>query len=536
MKQKTGDSLIIFFGALMLFTILLPPEFIAFQTRFALFARNMLHQGMSFFPMTYEHPYPDYPALPIIFVVLISKLFHQVTPLTLMFPTAFFSAAVLVMVYLVGALQNRNWGVYGVLLTLLTVGFITEARSIALDQYVSFVSVLCFYLIYSADLSVRYRRLVWIPLLWIFGFACRGPIGLVVPVGIVSMYYLTQKRFRAGGASLAGGAVFLTICMAGLMGAAYFQGGAGFVKTVLLSQSLGRVIGNIGDIHKQPFYFYWLRGFGDYALAYPIAVFAIFFKGKFSKQSDAFLFKNLFIAFLVIMIGLSIPEGKKVRYILPIVPFVSLLAAYLWTENCSLLERWRKILLIPFKLLPYLVLIAVIAAWTMSRKYPLPQLGCYYWAAIIALLIIIFLKFVIRKRSSVSTTLLFCVLALLSVNFFIIEPVNYKHEETRPFAAQVEYYYRRQKQPIVFYRIGPDQADIKLMANLETSIDLPRFIQSEPQLAKLSNVYLIVEQKIFKKLPPAVKQRMTILYQGRIGHSPCLLVMHTPDKGEEEGI
>jgi hypothetical protein len=56
-------STIIFAAGFFLFTgALFNHEFVQFEARFGLFAQEMFRNGLSFFPTTYNHYYPDYPA------------------------------------------------------------------------------------------------------------------------------------------------------------------------------------------------------------------------------------------------------------------------------------------------------------------------------------------------------------------------------------------------------------------------------------------------------------------------------------------
>ena len=156
------DSLLIFFLGIGIFTIALDGEFISSQARFALLAQEMLRNGPSFFPTTYGSPYPDYPATSTFLIYLVSLPFGRVTPFTAVLPTAVVSALVLVVTYRIGATISRQWGWTAVLLTLFTHLFLTESRSISLDQYNALATTLCFYLIYSADIYGKRKRLWFI--------------------------------------------------------------------------------------------------------------------------------------------------------------------------------------------------------------------------------------------------------------------------------------------------------------------------------------------------------------------------------------
>ena len=118
-------SLAIFAAGVVFFTIGLSPEFIGFDCRFAVFAQEMLRNGPKFFPTTYDQPYPDYTAASTFIIYLVSLLFGKVTPFTAILPTAIVSALVLVVTYRIGAIQSKQWGIFAILLTLFTIGFLS---------------------------------------------------------------------------------------------------------------------------------------------------------------------------------------------------------------------------------------------------------------------------------------------------------------------------------------------------------------------------------------------------------------------------
>ena len=48
----------------------------------------------------------------------------------------------------------------------------------------------------SRDPPVTNRRLYLIPLLFLAGFACRGPIGLVVPAAVICAFYFWEGNLK----------------------------------------------------------------------------------------------------------------------------------------------------------------------------------------------------------------------------------------------------------------------------------------------------------------------------------------------------
>src|SRR5262249_33935409 len=218
----------------------------------------------------YGVPYPDYPALPTIFIWLLSRPLGRVTPLTAILPTAIASALILVFVYLIGALRSRRWGVFAVLMTLLTYAFVFSARSIAPDQYTALATAASFYICYSASVAGRRRRLAWLPLLGLLGVACPGPTGLIVPAAVVATYCLVRREYRTLLVIGVGAAALLAASGGLLLAAAYHQGGQKLYDEVIRFQATERLI----DKSDSPLE-YWLGCLGTYALGYPLAALVV---------------------------------------------------------------------------------------------------------------------------------------------------------------------------------------------------------------------------------------------------------------------
>src|SRR5690242_19905786 len=83
------ESLLLFFSSLILFTWgLHSKEVIGFDSRFYLFAQEMWRYGVSWFPLTYHQPYPDYPASSTFVIYLFACLFGGVTKFSAVLPSA----------------------------------------------------------------------------------------------------------------------------------------------------------------------------------------------------------------------------------------------------------------------------------------------------------------------------------------------------------------------------------------------------------------------------------------------------------------
>src|SRR3989338_3643300 len=135
-KRKLLEPGLIFFGSLALFLYgMFGRELVGFETRFAVFAQEMIQRGPSFFPTTYGLPYPDYPAGFPFLNFLCTLVFGKFRTLTAIFPSAVASSITLVLIYQIALPLSREWARIAVLLALFTYEFVDSARSLAMDPF-----------------------------------------------------------------------------------------------------------------------------------------------------------------------------------------------------------------------------------------------------------------------------------------------------------------------------------------------------------------------------------------------------------------
>jgi hypothetical protein len=123
-------------------------------------------------------------------------------------------------------------------------------------------------------------------------------------------------------------AVLLALCVGALLWMAKASGGPVFMQDVIRMQFMGRMDGSEGVSGSL---YYFTSSMGNYALAYPLALLALLGLAL-NKPRDTGpavrLLQYCAAAGLIVMLGLSIPQAKKARYLLPILPFVAIIAAY----------------------------------------------------------------------------------------------------------------------------------------------------------------------------------------------------------------
>jgi len=526
-KSKTNsDSLLIFALGVLVFTVGLNTEFVGFQSRFALFAKEMLNYGPSFFPTAYGNPYPDYPATSTYLIYLLSLPLGKVTVLSAVLPTAVTSAFILVFTYRIGALHTREWGFYGALFALFTYNFLDESRTISLDQYTSLVTVLCFYVSYSALLSGKRKRLWLLPFLFVAGFLFRGHIGLIIPVAITCGFYLWEKEYKKCLLLGSAGLVLLGLCSTGLMLAAYRQGGDVFVKKMIYMQTGYRF-----DSGSNTFLFYWLDGFASYAASYPLAIIitVVSCKQIIRRENITYGFLgHLALWTVIILLGLSIPGAKKSRYVLSVVPALSLLASYLFINSDAggFLARVRRIFLKLCETLPLITFIGAAGLYFLKTYYvPVSTVNYMITLGLLALLLIVsvslsrkFQKYFHRDLYRISIG----VLTYLIFSIGIVDPFIYNWESSKPFVEKVENLLKDEPGTIVFYRIG-DAEDIKFIVNMKHPVK-PEFVRTAQNLLlRHTNTYFIAKRKNFDELPKDIRQKMEVLLYGKIGHQDCVV-------------
>ncbi len=339
------------------------PAITGYATRFVTFTHNMFSHGFSYFPLMAHGTwaYPDYPIGNTVLIYSASWLFAEVSVFSIGIPYCIAAALTLVMTYKLGALHDRKWGLYATLFTLLTWKFTESVHFLAVDVYVMFVTVFCFYLVYSAGLKHKQRWLWLLPIMLLIGLFIRGPIGLLMPAGVVFSYYAVEKRWKALTIfSLLAGFLLVAGFSLLLLGA-YAQGGVAFMQQVLSAEAIGRLHSH----HSFRAYFYFSNGLSNYLITVLFAVIVIIKKRRdifqsFDKTAGTAKFLlHLTAWFLLIIVALTLVRDKKARYLLSIVPAISLLAAYMFIEPGNIFQRAKQFLLSFCSLLPLLALISI---------------------------------------------------------------------------------------------------------------------------------------------------------------------------------
>ncbi len=495
---------------------------IGFDSRFVVFAQEMLRHGPSFFPTTYGQPYADYLATSTLLTWVLSLPFGEVSSFTAWLPTSIASALIVTLVYRLTAPYSARWGLLSIAMLLLSSTFISETRAVSLDQMLAAIALAVFYLGYAHDHFGAAKRLHWLFLLLIIGFAVRGPIGLVIPTGVLCSYYLINRQWRQlftfGLLALA----LLLACVGLLLLLAKLSGGEEFMQDVIRMQFLGRMDGTEGS---SGVLYYFTSSLGNYALAYPLALLvllAVVIGGRRAPDPALQLVLYCAAAGVLVMLGLSVPQAKKARYILPMLPMAAIIAAYPFQVTQGRLFGWlRGVMLGIWTLLPALLVVGLVVA---RRRYPeqLSSLGLVF--AVLGVLQIVALLGVLKARLRPLVPAFAAVLALWSTYIVVVEPLERSLYDTRTFSLAVKAQINQQPAPVVLYGLGKDAKAIKFMVNFNCD-KVPLFTQSSADLAPLqAPAWLVMSARDFEQLQDPRLRSITPTLTGEFDKDPYVLL------------
>ncbi|AZD22303.1 4-amino-4-deoxy-L-arabinose transferase [Pseudomonas chlororaphis] len=496
-----------------------------FDSRFVLFAKEMLRHGPGFFPTTYGQPYADYSSASTLLIYLFSLPFGRVVSLSAWLPTALASATIVSLIYRLVAPCSRTWALLSVALLLLSNTFISETRAVSLDQILAALALAVFYLGYAHDHFAAPRRLWLILLLLVLGFAIRGPIGLVIPTGMLCSYYLLGGQWRRlfGFGCMA--LLLLLACVGLLLWLARLSGGPAFVQEVIRMQFTGRMDGSEGS---SGWFFYFSSSLGNYALAYPLAILAwigVLLARRDEPDAALKLLRLCTAAGLLVMIGLSIPQAKKARYLLPMLPMAAIVAAYPFQARQGRFLAWlRTAIQGIWLLLPGLLIGGLLV---LQRKFPeqLPDLTAML--ALLGLLQMAALLMLARPRWRTVGLAYTAVLAVWAAYIGVFEPVERQLYDTRDFSLAAQRLIQSDPSPLVLHAMGKDAKAIKFMVNLDQDLQ-PLFTERPEALAAIPGpAWVIMDQSNLATLKATPLARLAPVLSGRFDKNDFVM-LHLP--------
>jgi 4-amino-4-deoxy-L-arabinose transferase-like glycosyltransferase len=201
---------------------------------------------------------------------------------------------------------------------------------------------------------------------------------------------------------------------------------------------------------------------------------------------------------LIVMVGLSIPQAKKARYLLPMLPMAAIIAAYPFQVAHGWVFRWlRGLMLGVWLVTPGLLMVVLLIA---RRRFP-EQLGEVSIVLIaLGVLQLLALSRLLVPRWRAEVLALCAVLALWTVYAAVFEPVERRLYDTQTFSREVFAQIQHNPAPLVLHGMGRDAKAIKFMVNLPQDLQ-PQFSDSIQQLEAVNGpAWLMMDRNDFLAL------------------------------------
>ena len=304
--------------------------------------------------------------------VLVARLTGGVSPWSVRFPNAFFSALSIALTCLLGCrLSGREVGVLAALLLFTTPAVVEMAREGWVDPALSF-----FVLTALTSFTFMYENEQWRGWqIWVFYLSLagavlsKGPIGYILPLVVIVSYLAIQQqlsRLRAliflPGLLIAIGVPLVWYLLA------FSQQGWTFVHKQIWQENLVRFTAGSGKrIPSATFFFlpFFVEGF-PWSLLFCLGLWRL---SQHAPVRDHGVFPLVWL--FSIMMFFAVAAGKRSIYLLPIYPAMALFAIeWGWLTVPHVSQPLPTLLRVPLRLLACVVSgLAIFAAWSVALGY-----------------------------------------------------------------------------------------------------------------------------------------------------------------------
>ncbi|TFY87582.1 glycosyltransferase, partial [Pseudomonas kairouanensis] len=314
----------------------------------------------------------------------------------------------------------------------------------------------------------------------------------------------------------------LVACVGLLLLLAKLSGGAAFMQDVIRMQFLGRMDGSEGS---SGVLYYFTSSLGNYAFAYPMALLvlvALAVGGRRTPDPALQLVLYCAAAGLLVMLGLSIPQAKKARYVLAMLPMAAIIAAYPFHIAQGRVFAWlRGLMLGLWVLLPVVLAVALLM---VQRRYTqqLDHLGLAF--AVLGALQVLALLMLFKPRLRPVGPAFMAVLALWATYILVVEPLQRSLYDTRTFSLAAKARIQQDPAPVVLHGLGKDAKAIKFMVNYDCD-RVPLFTQKPADLNPIPTpAWLVMSAADFAGLQDPRLRAITPTLTGEFDMNPYVLL------------
>ena len=304
----------------------------------------------------------DKPVLHNWFVSL-SFLVFGFTEFAARLPAAILGLGGVLITYLLGRrMFGRSVGFLSGAILATSVEYVVLSRTVVHDISLCFFVTLALLLFYMGfmDKDQRKRYLIFFYIALGFAVLAKGPVGIVLPGLIISLFLFVKRRLGFLKEMNIGWGILIFLAVAAPWYVLISLRNSDYGWYFFVFNNVMRFL-NPRAQHHQPFYYYFpalLGGFFPWSCFFPLAIYRVF-RGPLQKMDEGLLF--LLLWFFVFFLFFSAASSKLATYILPLFPAASLLVAALWHDWMrtlpSSLDRAFLYTFIPLLLILPLVLL-----------------------------------------------------------------------------------------------------------------------------------------------------------------------------------
>lgn len=225
-----------------------------------------------------------------------------------------------------------------------------------------------YFLIKNDEVPARWRSAL---AFFLMGLAilAKGPVGLIVPVGIYvaanavsGQARRLQKSYWLWGIPLA-----LLPPAAWLLGMKFSGASSEFFNELLFTQNVGRTTGEFGG-HVRPIYYYLkylIVDFIPWIFFIPASVLVL--KNDAARRKHL----NMLLGWMgFVFVFFSLCATKRNLYILSVYPAAAIMVAAAWPRFRWMAEKWLRISFYPIAVMTGIGAIAGVGAFVMADRFP----------------------------------------------------------------------------------------------------------------------------------------------------------------------
>jgi 4-amino-4-deoxy-L-arabinose transferase-like glycosyltransferase len=436
------------------------------EPREALVAQSMLMTGNWISPLAYDGAVPSKPPFCHWLMSIASIPGGQVTEVTCRLPSAIAFVIFMYMFFMfVARRTSTERATVASLILLTSFEWLKSASSCRVDTILATSMAGALMALYRWEERERRGFPLIAALLIAVATLTKGPVGVVLPLGIWALYSLSRDSVTARG--------FFRICRDGLMIAlpvvcvaslwyiaGYYERGDEFLAKIRY-ENLERFTSTMEDEPHKHSALYLLGmlilGLLPWSLMWIVALafrwrecLAYIRSPRRAWLEAGELQRFSLVAVSAIVLFFCIPSSKRSVYLLPAYPFIALVAAASVQRWSGSTERMLRILTKSAKGLCVIPVLIAVTLWVYPSIFGLPDMRASIWAALTCLkLLIVGVALVILSwplrapaqavmRTSVGAFAMSLSALVVSINLFILDGVMY-HISPKRWVSSAEF-------------------------------------------------------------------------------------------------